>query len=71
MSKRDQPKAPRNLGRKPIDIQAVFKVEYVPLPSERVDAWRSSLSLIVDWVVEDLLLNPDETSKDDATHEQS
>ena len=64
MGKRDRSNEPQKTGRKPVELQVAFKIQYVPLPPERVEAWRSALSLIVDWVVEDLLSNPEEGSND-------
>ena len=40
-----------------LDVQ--LKVEYVPLSEERREAWCASLLLLVNWIVEDLIANPE------------
>jgi len=41
-----------------LEVEAI--VEYVPLPVEQVEAWRASLLLLADWIIEDLKLHPEE-----------
>jgi hypothetical protein len=40
-------------------LQVNFKVAYVPLPPEMVEARKASLLLLLQWIKEDLILNPE------------
>lgn len=59
MSKKPAPSNPKKPGRKPRNLTVELRIKYVPLPGDRVAAWRASLALLVDWIVEDMLTKPD------------
>jgi hypothetical protein len=43
---------------KRVELEADFKTEYIPLPLEMADIRRASLLLLLDWIMEDFLSNP-------------
>ena len=48
---------------KRVALHADFKVEYVPLSPEMVEVRRASLLLLLRWIREDLILNPEDSKK--------
>ena len=40
-------------------LQTNFKIVYVPLPPEMIEIRRASLLLLLQWIKEDLLANPE------------
>ncbi len=45
---------------KRIKLVTEFKAVYIPLPPEMVEARRAGLLLLLQWIKDDLISNPDE-----------
>ena len=45
------------------ELNVEVKVVYVPLPPEMVEARRASLLMLLQWIREDMILNPDDTEE--------
>ena len=54
------------MGRR-IGLTTDFKAVYVSLPLEMVEVRRASLLLLLQWIREDFILNPDPTEKRDGS----
>lgn len=47
------------MSRQASRLDAQFGVKFIPLPEDKREAWRTSLLLLVNWIVEDLIANPE------------